>query len=159
MIIKFDPNQMNAMLHDDDDFVDYFTKEIIPKHLPSFAGMAPSPQAAEMTRWGRRYAEHFGFSDPIYQIQFVVLMWRIGPDFFLFEPYHSILQDRDQSEEQRMERCNLEPTMKQEGDAIARSKNDYWFPQYMKNNMLGVPYDDVEEQYLEEVEIKKGGPL
>lgn len=158
MIIKFDANQMNAMLHDDDDFVDYFTKDIIPKHLPSFAGMAPSPQAAEMTRWGRRYAEHFGLSDPIYQIQFVVLMWRIGPDFFLFEPYHSILKDRDQSEERRMERCNLEPTMKQEGDAIARSKNEYWFPQYMKNNMLGVPYDDVEEQYLDELEIKKGAP-
>lgn len=156
MIIKFDPQQMNAMLREDDDFVDYFTKEVMPKHLPSFANMAASPQAAEMTRWGRRYAEHFGFSDPIYQVHFVVLMWRIGPDFFLFEPYRTILEDRDQSEEQRMERCNLEPTMAQEGQAIARSKNDYWFPQYMRNNILGVPYDDVEEQYLAEIEGKKG---
>lgn len=157
MIIKFDPNQMNAMLREDDDFVDYFTKEIMPKHLPSFAGMAGSPQAGEMTLWGRRYAEHFGFSNPIYQVHFVVLMWRVGPDFFMFEPYRSILADREQTEEQRMERCNLEPTMKQEGDAIARSKNEYWFPQYMKNNILGVTYDDIEEQYLAEAEAKKKG--
>jgi hypothetical protein len=157
MIIKFDPHQMNAMLREDDDFVDYFTNEIMPKHLPNFANMAGSPQTAQMIRWGRRYAEHFGFSDPIYQIQFVVLMWRIGPDFFLFEPYRTILDDRNQSEEQRMERCNLEPTMDQEGEAITRSNNDYWFPQYIKNNMLGVPYENVEEEYLAEIEAKKGG--
>lgn len=155
MIIKFDPQQMNAMLRENDDFVHYFLNEIIPKHLPNHADIALSPAAIEMTRWGRRYAEHFGFSDPIYQVHFVVLMWRIGPDFFLFEPYKTILADRSQSEEQRMERCNLEPTMKQEGDAIARSNTAYWFPQYMKNNILRVPYDDIEEQYLEEVESKK----
>ncbi|MGN7957909.1 MULTISPECIES: hypothetical protein [Agrobacterium] len=150
MIIEFDPRQMNAMLHDDDDFTNYFTREVIPKHLPSFADMAGSPQATEMTRWGRRYAEHFGFSDPIYQIHFVVLMWRIGPDFFLFEPYKSILADQSQTEEQRIERCNLEPTMSQEGNAIARSDNAFWFPQYMKNNILGVPYDDIEEEFERE---------
>ena len=48
MIIKFDPHQMNAMLHEDDDFGDYFTNEIMPKHLPSFADMAASPQTG---RW------------------------------------------------------------------------------------------------------------
>lgn len=155
MIIKFESNQMNAMLWEDDDFALYFLNTIMPKHLPQFSDMIRKPETLEMIKWGRRYAEHFRFSDPIYQIHFVVLMWRIGPDFFEFEPYHAIVNNLYLSEEERVERCNLEPTFEQEDYAIRNSKSGYWFPQYTKGNLLGVPYDSVEEEILTDIERTK----
>lgn len=144
MPMEFDRLQMNAMLTDDEDFVNYFTSEIMPKHLPVYADMANDWATKGMVTWGRRYAEYFGFADPIYQIHFVVLMWKVSANFFEFEPYKDILADRDQSEEERMERCNLEPTYEQDSHALLNGNEDCWFPQYLKNNILGVAYDDID---------------
>lgn len=150
MILEFNDRQMQAMLNDDEDFIDYFTTVIMPKHLAPFAILSESVQTREMIRWGRRYAEHFGFDDPVYQVHFVVLMWKIGANFFEFPPYQQIIADEARSQEDKMKLCNLAPTFEEEDLAIRKSDESYWSPQYIMNNILGVPYDDIEEQYFAE---------
>jgi len=151
MALEFDDSQMNAMLDDDQDFADYFTQTIMPKHLPVYADMANDWATPQMVINGRRYAEHLGFEDPVYQIHFVVLMWKISANFFEFEPFKTILADRSQSEETRMERCNLEPTYDEDVHATMKGNSNYWSPESMRNNILGVPYDEVYEELEEDM--------
>ncbi len=145
MTFEFDDSQMNAMLRDDADFAEFFIKEIVPKHLFEFADIATdTPQTREMVIWCRRYAEHFGFDDPIHHIHFAVLMWKMGPNFFEFEPYKEILADNKLSDEEKIERCNLQPSFEQDDDAIRNQDERYWNPQFLKGNILGVPVEDLD---------------
>lgn len=141
MTMEFNDRQMNAMLEDDTDFVEYLGQVIMPEHVPEFADFVNDHTFPRQTRNGRAYARHFGFEDPADQMHFVVLMWKLGPDFFTKPGLKEIIEQRDMTPEARIDAIYNDMPDEYAVDAIMSANHLYWFPEEIENNVLGVPYE------------------
>jgi SMI1-KNR4 cell-wall len=91
--------------YDDEAFVELFI-DLIPDLLPQSLDLIEDPQTPEKIVNGRRLAEQFEFRDPCDQVNFIVLMWKIAPNFFEFPPYKQIMEELSLSAAERLDRCD-----------------------------------------------------
>lgn len=143
MPITFDDQQMHANLADDHDFLEWYVETFVREQMPWTYDLMGAASLKEMCLWGRRYAEHFGIHHPPNQGMFIAAMLDYGPDFFMFEPMASVARDDTLDEEIKVDRLfNLADRHRSEFSE--KSDQSFWHPQYVENNILGVPYDDID---------------
>jgi hypothetical protein len=124
----------------DDEFAAWFVADIMKDDLPDYYTDLGPDTCAEFTITARRYARHFGITRPDLQAQFAYLMWTVGPNFWSFGAFNRILTARWPREEDKIEALFNVSTEDAE-EAILGADDTHWYPQFVENNILGVPFE------------------
>jgi hypothetical protein len=147
MPLEFSKEQMAAHLADDHDFVEWFVEVFAREQMPWTYDLIGAGSMKRMSLWGRRYAEHFGIHQPQSQAMFIAAMWDFGPDFFMFEPMASVARNEVLDDETKADTL-FKLAEEHRYEFLEKSDARFWHPQYLKGNILGVPYEEDEEDAL-----------
>lgn len=119
--------QMTAPLREDGAFADWYVENFMRSHLPQFYWSLSPEGRTEMVTNGREYARHFGFVDPVCQMQFITLMWTLGANFFVFDGFRQIAEDVTGDEAQRIAAFyDVDPDLA--AQAVMNPDDRYWYP-------------------------------
>ena len=143
MVIKFNDQQLYANLSDDHDFSEWYVETFIREQMPWTYDLMGSAALKELVPTGRRYAEHFGINHPPNQGMFIAAMLDYGANFFTFEPMATVAQDVTLDEEVKADTL-FKLAEKHRFEFEDKVEESFWHPQYVKDNILGVPYDDID---------------
>lgn len=128
MSLKLTRAQMQGPLRDDGRFADWYIENFMKTHLPQFYWSISPEGRREMVINGRRYARHFGFSDAMYQMQFITFMWTVGANFFMCEGFRQIATHPGLTEAQKIEAFyELDPDLATR--AVMQPDDRYWYPE------------------------------
>ncbi|MGL5011552.1 MAG: hypothetical protein ACRC6I_16865 [Paracoccaceae bacterium] len=125
----------------DDAFAAWFVDEILRTEFADFYTDLGPETCAAFTITGRRYAAHFGIMRPDLQAQFVYLMWGIGPNFWSFPGFSRILAAKWPREEDKIDALFNVSDAEAEA-AILGADDTFWTPEFIRNNILGVPFEE-----------------
>jgi hypothetical protein len=136
----FTADQMMGGDMPDDEFAAWFVADIMKTDLPDYYTDLGPDTCADFTITARRYARHFGITRPDLQAQFAYLMWTVGPNFWSFGAFNRILTATWPREEDKIEALFNVPAADAE-EAILGADDTYWYPQFIYNNILGIPFE------------------
>ncbi len=125
---------------DSDSFSDWYFTNVIRTKLPEFEQDLGERCCKTFTRNGFLYAVHFGIKRVDLQAKFVTLMWELAPNFFMTQEFSEILNASSLNQEQKIEAIYSLPKEVSEA-AHANDEPDYWYPELVRNNILGIPYE------------------
>jgi hypothetical protein len=137
--MMFSTDQMMGSMSDD-DFAAWFVDDIMKDEFPDFYTDLGPETCTTFTLTGRKYAEHFGIVRPDLQAQFVYLMWAIGPNFWTFPGFSRILFAQWPRAEDKVDALFNVADAEAEA-AILGADDDYWTPEFMQGNILGIPFE------------------
>lgn len=125
---------------DPESFSDWYFTNVIKIKLPEFEQDLGERCCKTLTRNGILYAVHFGINRADLQAEFVTLMWKLAPNFFMTQEFSEILNSTTLNQEQKIEAiCSLPEEVYKA--ASANDELDYWYPELIRNNILGIPYE------------------
>ncbi len=126
-LLIISPAQMQQQyLSDETDFIQWYSDDYLPEYLPDIAQAFPPEKLKEMVKYGRNQAIQQGFNDPANQVQFVTLMWQLGPDFYDFPGFKEIINADQTTETERIDKL-YQVNSTQWDNAMQNSHPHYWF--------------------------------
>ena len=132
-MIKLKKSQMQAAMRSDAAFAEWYCEEFMKVHLPQSYFSVSDEGRREMVLNGRRYAQHFGFSDLRAQAEFITLMWKIGANFFVQPGFAEALSDRTETDLVRIDGL-YNVSRDQAADAILKQDARYWYPEMLQRD-------------------------
>lgn len=143
--MKISKTQLDSVQIPDRQFVDWYVEEIMKDELRHFYVDLGPDTCRTFTLNGRRYAEHFGFSEARLQAQFLTLMWELGPNFHTVGAFRTVLEDDRLDQEQKIEALYSVSDAAGE-QAIEQADDEHWYPELIEGNILGVPFEPEEHR-------------
>ncbi|MGL4309555.1 MAG: hypothetical protein ACRCSU_03630 [Paracoccaceae bacterium] len=120
-------NQMMSGIARDEDFAEWFVEDVMKQHIPD-PYYAVSPEGLrEMTVNGRDYARKCGITDFPSQAHFVILMWKIGANFWLQPGFREVAMNTAMLGPDKIDRFYAVPK-DQAVHAIMNCNDTYWYP-------------------------------
>ncbi|EJN05779.1 hypothetical protein [Phyllobacterium sp. YR531] len=128
MIMKFTRQQTMAHVRDDTDFAEWYVEDFMKNNLATFYYEVSDSGKREMTINGRHYAKGFGLLDSQHQAHFITLMWQMGPNFFSFPAFRTILTNSKLGEAEKFDRIYQIPP-EEAAVAIENGDDNWWWPE------------------------------
>ena len=123
----FSQNLMMSAVTRDEDFAEWFVEDVMKLHIPD-PYFALSPEGLrEMTMNGRQYARQCGITDYPSQAHFVILMWKIGPNFWVQPGFKEVAMNPTIAGPEKIDRFYALPK-EQAVYAIMNPDDRMWFP-------------------------------
>jgi len=124
-------DQMKGPLAQDDAFAEWFVEDVMKQHIPAPYFAVSAEGLREMTINGREYARRCGIADFESQAHFVILMWKIGANFWLQPGFHAVATHAEMKGPQKIEAFYAMP-QDQAVHAIMHPDDRYWYPDMME---------------------------
>jgi hypothetical protein len=119
---------MRASLDDDHAFAEWFVEDVMRQYIPDPYYSVSPEGLREMTINGRSYARKCGISDFDSQAHFVILMWKIGANFWLQPGFREIASNPTIDGPTKIDRFYALPE-DQAVHAIMNPDERYWYPE------------------------------
>lgn len=119
--------QKQSIVASDAAFSEWYVDSVMKSELPQFFYAISAQGKLEMVTNGRTWARLHGFEDAEAQAHFITLMWKIGPNFFLFQGFAQIAQDTGGDDMTRAQAFyQVDPALAKR--AIMNPDDRYWYP-------------------------------
>lgn len=147
-MLRLTTDQMMNSDMSDAQFVAWYVDEFMPEELADFYIDLGPETCKRFVANGRKYAAHFGITRPDLQGQFLTLMWELGPSFFEVREFRGWLDKKAMPQAEKVDALyNVSHASAEE--ALATANHEYWYPEMIRDNVLGVPFDDGSEDVLD----------
>lgn len=124
-------DQMLGPMARDDAFANWFVEDVMKQHIPDPYYAVSAEGLREMTVNGRHYARQCGISDVPSQAHFVILMWKIGANFWLQPGFREVAQDAGLGGPEKIDAFYAVP-QEDAVHAIMHPDDRYWYPEMME---------------------------
>ena len=116
---------MSGVTHDA-DFAEWFVEDVMKLHIPDPYFTVSPEGLREMTINGRTYARQCGISDFPSQAHFIILMWKIGPNFWQQPGFREVALNPTIAGPEKIDRFYSVPK-DQAVHAIMHPNDSYWY--------------------------------
>lgn len=147
MVIRMSLDQIMGRDLDDRVYAEWFVDTIMPKAVPERYDVVRRDELIEMTLSGLIIPRHFAIRRRDLMAQVLVIMWALGPSFYLVPEFRAVLDRVDLSE-----RDKVDALYEIEGDPAAEAMETldtrHWFPWLIDDNIFGLTDDpqwDIED--------------
>ncbi len=124
----FQTSQMLGPMAHDDEFAEWFVEDIMKRHIPDPYFAVSAEGLREMTVNGRVYARKCGIADTASQAHFLILMWKIGANFWLQPGFREVAMNPTIDGPTKITRFYEVPE-DQAVHAIMHPDDRYWYPE------------------------------
>lgn len=122
----FSSDLMMTSVTRDADFAEWFVEEVMKLHVPDPYFTVSPEGLREMTINGRTCARQCGISDSPSQAHFVILMWKIGPNFWQHPGFREVAMNPTIAGPEKIDRFYAVPK-EQAVHAIMNPDDRAWF--------------------------------
>lgn len=122
---------------DDQLFAEWFVDSLLPKAAPERADPSRRDEQIDLTRGGLIVPRHFGIERRDLVAQVLVVMWTLGPSFYLHPTFSRVLEDPQLSPEQKVDAL-FEVDGEAAADVIETVDERHWFPWLLESNIFGL---------------------
>lgn len=130
-MLELRDDQLTLPIANESGFVNWFVAEFMPEHLTERYESYSEATLKSRVRHGRNVAIKHGFTNPVNQVQFVALMWRLGPHFYLYPGFNEATFNTTLSGEKKID-LYYERSEDEFADVMIHDQNADWFSDSFK---------------------------
>lgn len=137
MAFRVTLDQIMSRPMDDLVYAEWFVDHLMPKAIPEHYDPSRREEQIDLTCGGLTVPRHFGIERRDLMGQVLIVMWSLGPSFYLHPAFRAVLENPDLSPTQKVDAL-FDVDGEAAADVMETVDERHWYPWLVKGNIFGL---------------------